>query len=265
MGDTIRTRSIILVAIAGFLILPGAARGAEGAFELRPVVQPLTQLVYAEPELLSIIEVTPTEYDFGDVAVGGSSTVIIHIQNINGHILNIWDVSLSAGSASAFAITDAAVFPVSLDWNGGSFTEVEVTFAPNATGCVTGTLVVTSDDLVNPTMEVPLSGTGVDGQPGPSEMISDIIDFFDASVADGSLFGLGPGNSADKRLNALRNMLLAAGDLIDDGDYEQACRQLASDWAKTDGLPRPPDFVGGEAAAELAALIEELMGAIGCE
>ena len=264
MGATNRTRSAVIVAVAGLLILPGAARGAQVLFEPRPAIQPMASLVYSEPEVYSIIEVTPAEFDFGEVTVGESSTVIVTIQNINGHILNIWYVALSAGSDPAFAVTDAPVFPVALDWNGNSNTEVEVTFTPVQAGAVAGILVVTSDDLVYPTVEVPFSGTGVDGQTSPSEMVSDLIDFFDASVQNGSLFGVGNGNSADKRLNALRNMLLSAGVLIDAGDYEQACRQLASAWAKTDGLPRPPDFVGGEAAKDLADMIEELMGAIGC-
>lgn len=263
MGNMKRARSAVIVAVACLLILPGAALGAELLFEPRPIVQPVASLVESEPEIYSIIEVTPAEHDFGEVMVGASSTVIITIQNINGHFLNIWDVSLAAGS-DAFAITDSPGFPLVLDWNGNSSTEVEVTFTPTVAGAVSGTLVVTSDDLVYPTLEVSLSGTGVSEQQEPSEMIEDLIDFFDASVADGSLYGLGPGNSAPHRLNALRNMLLAAGDMIDAGEYERACAQLASAWAKTDGLPRPPDFVGGEAAAELAGMIEELMGAIGC-
>jgi hypothetical protein len=53
-----------------------------------------------------------------------------------------------------------------------------------------------------------------------------ILEFFDDSVADGSLTGSGPGKSANGRLNALRNMLEMAAEFIFVGDIEDACGQL---------------------------------------
>ena len=91
-----------------------------------------------------------------------------------------------------------------------------------------------------------------------------ILDFFDASVDDGSLVGEGPGNSAEGRLDALRNMIETAGDHIEDGEIELACNQLAAALIKCDGLPSPPDFVTGDAASVLAILIQDLMTNIGC-
>lgn len=260
-----KTMSAALITMVGLLILPGTVRGADRTLELKPTLGPLTQVMSDEVALVSIIEVTPTEHDFGEVQVGAASSVIIEIQNINGHNLLILDVSLDPASDPGFFISDSPNFPVTLSWDDeNDSVQVEVTFAPEQAGPAFATLVVTSDDNVNDVIDIPLSGTGVDDEPAPSEMIADIIDMFDEAVEDGSLYGVGHGNSAVHRLNALRHMLLAAGDLIDAGAYEQACRQLASAWAKTDGLPRPPDFVGGEAASELAAMIADLMAAIGC-
>jgi hypothetical protein len=91
-----------------------------------------------------------------------------------------------------------------------------------------------------------------------------ILNFFDESVADGSLVGEGPGKSAENRLNALRNMLEAAGDLINAGTYEEACGQVMAVYEKIDGDPKPPDFVSGPAAVELAIMILELMNTLGC-
>ncbi|UCD29235.1 MAG: lamin tail domain-containing protein [Planctomycetota bacterium] len=99
----------------------------------------------------------------------------------------------------------------------------------------------------------------------PEVTIDDIEDLIDDSVADGSLWGDGPGKSADKRLNALKNMIETAGDLIEDGLFADACQQLADAYKKTDGEDKPPDFVSGPAAAELAAMILDLMDSLGCE
>ncbi len=45
-----------------------------------------------------------------------------------------------------------------------------------------------------------------------------ILSFFDTAISKGTLVGKGPGNSADGRLNALRNMLKSADGLIDAGN-----------------------------------------------
>ena len=99
----------------------------------------------------------------------------------------------------------------------------------------------------------------------PEVAIDNIIAFFDESVADGSLTGYGPGNSANGRLNALRNILEMAGDLINIGDIEGACGQLKAALKKCDDKRKPPDFVTGLAASELYDLILELMDELGCE
>jgi hypothetical protein len=84
-------------------------------------------------------------------------------------------------------------------------------------------------------------------------------------VEDGSLTGDGPGNSAEHRLNALRNMIESAGYMIEQGQYEEACQQLMDVYRRVDGQPRPPDFVTGEAASQLAELILDLMADLGCQ
>lgn len=111
------------------------------------------------------------------------------------------------------------------------------------------------DDFSLTTSEVP----GDDGE------IEEVIDFFDESVADGTLVGDGPGKSADGRRGALRNMIIAAGDLIEEGLYEEACDQLWAAYRKCDGDPKPPDFVAGDAADDLAVMILGVMYEIGCE
>ena len=87
-----------------------------------------------------------------------------------------------------------------------------------------------------------------------------ILQFFDDAVAGGTLEGVGRGNSAEKKLNALRNMIKSAAENV-----EEACEQLYDAYSKTDGEPNPPDFVEGSAAIELSLMILELMEEIGCE
>jgi len=99
----------------------------------------------------------------------------------------------------------------------------------------------------------------------PQVMIEETLAFFNASVEAGTLVGEGPGKSADKRLNALRNMLEAAAELIEAGLYELACEQLWDAYRKCDGDPKPPDFVSGAACAELAAMIQDVIDSLGCE
>lgn len=99
-------------------------------------------------------------------------------------------------------------------------------------------------------------------QPPPD--IEDILTFFDISSADDTLVGSGPGESAEGRMNARRNMLEAAGFLTEDGDYEGACELLWDAYYKTDGDPIPPDFVEGDAADDLAQMILDLISALGC-
>ncbi len=134
-----------------------------------------------------------------------------------------------------------------------------VTFSPTELGYASDILLIGNDSPGEEISEVSLSGVGVDSEPPPDELIQEILDFIDDSVAAGDLSGTGSGNSAENRLNALKNMIEAAGDLIEDGYYEQAYDQLESAYKKCGGESPPPDFVVGDATGGLAGLILSLM------
>lgn len=88
---------------------------------------------------------------------------------------------------------------------------------------------------------------------------------FDASVEVGTLEGRG--NSAwfaNKRLKAYRCMLVAASTLIDAGYIGWGCLVLERCDMRADGMPRPPDFIIGEAREELIGMILQLMADLGC-
>lgn len=207
------------------------------------------------------IEVAPLQVEFGDVAVGANTSAIVTISNLGVADLTVSDISLASG-VGPFSIIPAPSLPAVIA--PGATGDVELTFAPTAVGFFSDILLITSNDPGEGLVEVPLTGTGVVSEPPPLQQILDILDFFDASVADGTLGGNGPGRSGPGRLRALRNMIEAAGDLMAEGLIAEACSQLQDALDRADGDPRPPDFVTGEAAEALAILIQDLMTALGC-
>jgi YVTN family beta-propeller protein len=100
--------------------------------------------------------------------------------------------------------------------------------------------------------------------PLPAVTIAEVIALFDQAVADGTLVGQGSGASAQARLNALRNMLVAASDLLEQGDVDAACGQLRDVANRTDGASPPPDLVQGPAAPDLFDAVTALREGLGC-
>ena len=135
-----------------------------------------------------------------------------------------------------------------------SFFELEITYTPSAAGYAAAGLEVSSNDPVRPLVTVELSG-------GVAPTIEDVLAEFDASVADGSLVGSGPGGSADGRLGALRNMIAAAAAYLDQGEDALAVAQLEAVLERCDGYPLPPDFVAGTAAVDLHDLVQKVIAA----
>jgi N-acetylneuraminic acid mutarotase len=102
----------------------------------------------------------------------------------------------------------------------------------------------------------------------PSNPIRRILKFIDDSVADGTLYPVKSGKPGQGQLGAFKNMIEAAGNLIDAELFDQACEQLQDALEKTDGIEPPdsaPDFLAGPTATELADMIIDLMQALGCQ
>jgi len=123
------------------------------------------------------------------------------------------------------------------------------------------TVTVTDDDGDTGTDTLQVTVIDV----SPEDQIEDISDFFDVSVGSGDIEGMGPGNSADGKLGALRNMLDEAERLINEGLVYEACQQLHSIYIHVDGVIPPPDFIAGPASTELAMKIMMLKADLGCE
>lgn len=218
----------------------------------------LVPLVHGDPG----IEVDPIYFNFGDVELGSASTTIITITNYDNVFFYIIDnVSFSDRSDPDFTIT---ANPTGNELGPGQSADVHIRYTPSDLGAATATLVIEWTDGGTGTEYVDLSGTGVGAHPPPPS-IDDILSFFDDSSGDGTLVGSGPGASAEGRMNAMRNMLEAAGEFLDGGYILEACNQLLDAYEHCDGLPKPPDFVEGSAAPTLAGMILHLMAGQGCE
>ena len=207
------------------------------------------------------IDVSPIFQNFGNVQWGHTSTAWFTISNVGGGDLMISEISLP-DTPVEFSITYKPPLPVVL--GAGQYTEVEVTFSPNATQLYTGFLLITSDDPDESLFPVTLSGNGVIADT-PSEQVAYVINFIQESISTGALTGEGPGNSADKKVNALINMIKAYGDLLVAGQTVEGCQQLADLYLKVDGVSPPPDFLSGEATDELAGAIQEIMTYYECQ
>jgi hypothetical protein len=107
----------------------------------------LTAAAYADT-----LEVIPSDYDFGEVEVGTSSTAIISLSNINGSNVTIYGIEFQAGSSGDF--THVNTPPVPFDIAPSETFELEVGFCPSSEGYVAAILEIDSSDTSNPTQEV---------------------------------------------------------------------------------------------------------------
>ena len=87
---------------------------------------------------------------------------------------------------------------------------------------------------------------------------SDILDFFDESVDEGSLTLKICGRG-------MRLLLERVEGHIEKNNINWACFLLKYCYKRCDGLERPSDCVEGDATGELAEMIRDLAESLGCE
>lgn len=215
------------------------------------------------PVLIPNIKVDPSEYDFGNVVAGSPSTMYLNISNSGGGELTIEDMYMKNQiSGEPFSLQLPSTLPVILTSN--SSLDVEVMYDPTLIFTQQfNTLVVESDDADEALVEVPFTGWGVMLE-DPSQAVSGLQAFIDNAIENEIITGEGSGNSADKRVEALKNMIDSTGDLIEEGLIQEACEQLNSIYKKVDGMTKPPDFVSGEAVPGVATGVLEIMSDLSC-
>jgi Abnormal spindle-like microcephaly-assoc'd, ASPM-SPD-2-Hydin/Cep192 domain 4/HYDIN/CFA65/VesB-like, Ig-like domain len=95
----------------------------------------------------------PASLSFGNVRVDGNSSLPATLTNSGGSSLTI---SAASASGTGFSLSGLAL-PLTL--NAGQSTSFTVTYSPTTSGAASGNVSVTSDGT-NPTLSIPLSGTG---------------------------------------------------------------------------------------------------------
>ncbi|MFO0724223.1 MAG: choice-of-anchor D domain-containing protein [Myxococcota bacterium] len=139
--------------LAGTLVITG--RNPRANRDLTPARIPITGRA-GGPD----IDVAPSMVNFGQVAVGTKSKRRVLVQNVGYSDLTVDSVTGDAAGTNAFT-ADRMSFVV----HAGEAEVIELTFTPNTLGNVMSKLIVHSDDVDEPSVEVPIQGIGVDLPP----------------------------------------------------------------------------------------------------
>ncbi len=102
------------------------------------------------------LALSATQLSFGKVTAGQNSELTIVVTNTGTAALTI---ASGVSSNRAFVVTSPA-FPVSVA--AGAAQTLRVRFAPSTIGAQTGSLILTSNDPIEPTVSISLSGEGID-------------------------------------------------------------------------------------------------------
>ncbi len=102
------------------------------------------------------IALSPSSLSFGTVNVGGSATLTTQVQDTGTAPLSVTAIAPCAGTSAAFTWSPPAPFTVAA---GGS-SALSVTYAPTAAGGDSGCLTVSSNDPLQPTVNLTVSGNG---------------------------------------------------------------------------------------------------------
>jgi len=124
------------------------------------------------------LSVNPTSLDFGAVSIGQKGTSALVVSNTGSADLTVSMLTLTGASFAVSGITTPATI------SAGQSVSVTVTFTPTTTANATGSLAIVSNDPSNPTITVPLSGSGSSAATGQLTAAPTSVAF--GSIAVGS-------------------------------------------------------------------------------
>jgi len=177
------------------------------------------------------------------------------------------DAVILYNGGGAFTLVGAPSGPIPLT----SPFSFDVVFSPYMAETVTATLIITYSyaDFSGffPVLKTGsamrnLYGTGTITVIPPEEQIADLIEYYSNALMDGTIYGVGKGNSAGNKARALQHQLRSAQRMIDAGEYDLAIDQLNDVLKHADGAGRPKDFVDGPGLAEFQTRILDLIDAL---
>lgn len=114
-------------------------------------------MLFGDPSLrlgIGGVEVSPMSLDFGNLFIGQLESLDVNIRNMNGSDLTISEINLS--DHTNYTIWPPAETPMIIPPGGTRI--VSVTFTPQDSGSFAANLMIVSDDLVTPTVDVELNG-----------------------------------------------------------------------------------------------------------
>lgn len=122
-------------------------------------------------------------FSVGHQVVGTNGTSTMTILNYGGAEASISGITVNGGS---FSVSGYTCYSISV---GGSCT-LKIVFAPQTTGTITGSLVIVSNDLVNPHLVVDLVGVGDSAYLAPSiDTLSPTIALINSGSVAIQIFG----------------------------------------------------------------------------
>ena len=139
--------------------IASALEDTEGYGLLHPVAyRPGQRSVSPEARL------TPSRLDFGQVAVGGSATLALTLENVGNYPLEFRGTSLTGEEVFS-------VRAVHLSLDPGESYQIQVIFSPEEARTYQATLKVFTSDPVSPEISVPVTGEGrTPGTSGPNPL-----------------------------------------------------------------------------------------------
>jgi len=99
------------------------------------------------------IVVTSTALNFGNKTIGTTDSLFFYVKNTGDLALSVTSIS---GLAAPFSVTPTSIASISKNDSA----KVKVTFSPTVSGAKTDTVVIVSNDPLNPTKNVIVQGTG---------------------------------------------------------------------------------------------------------
>jgi hypothetical protein len=108
----------------------------------------------------SQLSLSASSVNFGSVSVGSKGNSNLVLNNTGATDVTISLLTLTGAEFTISGVTTPKTI------SAGQSATIAVTFTPTATGNATGSLAITSNDTANPTMTVPLSGSGTSAATG---------------------------------------------------------------------------------------------------
>lgn len=211
------------------------------------------QLYNPEPD----IDVDPLAYDFGDVALGTSSTMYVNIANTGGNKLTVDNIYFRYPIDRDPFTAEIPSLPLEIEAN--SSVDIPVSYYSESLLTQSNDLVIVSNDPDEPVIEVALRAKSVTLTGNPPQAIINIQLYIDYSINKGDLTFTGNGNSGEAHYEALNNMLTSAV------TANNGCGNLQAAYKRVDGDTKQEDWIEGPAAVNVAALIQNVMNEMGCK